>query len=67
MTKRYAVTQGSGRGWSVHPEGEAGNLVKHVPYALACAIARHLNGHDPEAGDYEALVSFALGNRGDAP
>jgi hypothetical protein len=46
--------------WCVRPEDDAHNVAKHVPYAVAVALARHLNGQNPEAGDVAALVDFIL-------
>ena len=36
------------------------NVAKHVPYAVAVALARHLNAQDAETGDVAALVGFIL-------
>lgn len=71
MSLRYEVTPSGGWGscllavggsdrWCVHPEGCASNVAKHVPYTVAVALARHLNGQDAEAGDVAALVGFIL-------
>ena len=29
-------------------------------YSVACAVARRLNGHDPEADDMDVLVSYVI-------
>lgn len=75
MSPRYEVNPSGGlpscppmpNRWCVQAKGEVSYVIRHVSYALACAVARHLNGHDPEAGDVEALVNFALGYQGEAP
>ncbi len=67
MSRRFEVTP-SGGCWAsealdrfcVHPEGCSMNVAKHVPYAVAVALARHLNAQDAEAGDIAALVGFIL-------
>lgn len=45
--------------WQVQKVGGDQVLLKLTSYRVACAIARHFNGHDPEPGDIEALISFA--------
>ena len=64
---RYEVTPSGG--WSgpvtedrycVHPEDSALNVAKHIPHAVAHAIARHLNAEPQEPGDTAALVGFIL-------
>lgn len=57
---RYAVVRTPGRGWSVLIERETQALIKGVPYTLACAVARYLNGQDPEAEDAMTLVEFTI-------
>ena len=49
--------------WCVRPEDDMHNVAKHVPYTVAVALARHLNGQDAEAGDVAALVGFVLDGR----
>lgn len=53
--------------WCVRTEGETHRLVSNAPYEVACAIARHLNGQNPESGDIQALVCYSLGYCGDRP
>lgn len=77
MSRRYEVLQSEGRSvsplltspnrWGVRAEGETHRLVSNAPYQVACAIARHLNGQNPESGDIEALVCYSLGYCGDVP
>ena len=59
---RYVLSQTVGRPsrWSVLAEGSTQVAANQLPYDVACAIARHLNGQDPEPGDITALVTFAL-------
>ncbi len=46
--------------WIVRQLGCNEPLLRMASYIVACAIARHLNAQDPEPGDIEALVSFAM-------
>lgn len=59
---RYVLspTEARPNRWCVHPEGAPLIIAKDVPYEVACAIARHLNGQNPEPGDTAALVNFTL-------
>ena len=64
---RYTGTVTYPFGCSVQREGDPEPLMSRAPYAVACAVARHLNGQNPEAKDMEALVCFSLGYCGEAP
>lgn len=77
MARRYEVILSIGGfeylcksrpgGWSVRVVDEASTIIDHIPYDAACAIARHMNGHDAESGDVEALVDFCIDRFGVAP
>jgi hypothetical protein len=64
---RYTVAAALPAGCSVQRKGDPLPILNHAPYAVACAVARHLNGQSPEAGDVEALVCFSLGYCGELP
>jgi len=46
--------------WIVRQVGCHEPLLRVASYIVACATARHLNAQDPEPGDIEALVLFAM-------
>lgn len=64
---RYTVTAAPSAGCTVQREDDPHPVLASAPYAVACAVARHLNGQSPEAGDIEALVCFSLGYCGGLP
>lgn len=67
----YEVTPSGGYGsvedrYCVHPQGDAHNAIKHVPYVVANALADYLNGKSmgPQA---ETLAKFVLEKHGHLP
>ena len=64
---RYTITVTHHFGCSVQREGDPEPILSRAPYAVACAVVRHLNEQNPEATDMGALVCFSLGYCGEAP
>lgn len=64
LAPRFAVSPAPGGGWKVHPEGQAASMARPGSYALACALARFLNGQDAEPADVEALANRVLNLEG---
>jgi len=49
--------------YCVHPQGDAHNAIKHVPYEVAKAIAGYLNG-EPASRQADAMARFILEKHG---
>lgn len=64
LSARFEVVANLGSGWRVQQSGLATDLIRGVPFVVACACARHLNGQSTEAGDVLAMVDFIIEHQG---